>query len=179
MPNMKNQETLAQIKEELEECLPVRVVDYCGLTVKEIQELRSNIRETGATMKVYKNTLMHIALAESDLPTLDDMLEGPSAFVFAGSDVAAAAKAVKNFAKKNPNLEIKGGLMEGAAVSAAQVEAIASLPSREELLAQIAVPFRASHAALPLPSMACERTGPGHEGRGRPEGSCLRRSRAA
>ena len=66
------------------------------------------------------------------------MLEGPSAFVFAGSDVAAAAKAVKNFAKKNPNLEIKGGLMEGAAVSAAQVEAIASLPSREELLAQIA-----------------------------------------
>lgn len=58
--------------------------------------------------------------------------------MFAGSDVAAAAKAVKNFAKKNPNLEIKGGLMEGAAVSAAQVEAIASLPSREELLAQIA-----------------------------------------
>ena len=138
MPNMKNQETLAQIKEELEGVSAVGVVDYCGLTVKEIQELRSNIRETGATMKVYKNTLMHIALAESDLPTLDDMLEGPSAFVFAGSDVAAAAKAVKNFAKKNPNLEIKGGLMEGAAVSAAQVEAIASLPSREELLAQIA-----------------------------------------
>lgn len=138
MPNMKNQETLAQIKEELEGVSAVWVVDYCGLTVKEIQELRSNIRETGATMKVYKNTLMHIALAESDLPMLDDMLEGPSAFVFAGSDVAAAAKAVKNFAKKNPNLEIKGGLMEGAAVSAAQVEAIASLPSREELLAQIA-----------------------------------------
>lgn len=76
MPNMKNQETLAQIKEELEGVSAVWVVDYCGLTVKEIQELRSNIRETGATMKVYKNTLMHIALAESDLPTLDDMLEG-------------------------------------------------------------------------------------------------------
>ena len=60
------------------------------------------------------------------------------AFVFAGEDVAAAAKAVKNFAKTNKNLEIKGGLMEGAAVSAAEVEAIASLPSREELIAQIA-----------------------------------------
>ena len=80
-------------------------------------------------MKVYKNTVMRIALSESELPTLDDMLHGPSAFVFAGSDVAAAAKAVKEFAKSNENLQIKGGLMEGAAVSAAEVEAIASLPS--------------------------------------------------
>ena len=94
MPNVKNQETLSKIKEDLDGVSAVWVVDYCGLTVKEIQELRSNIRETGATMKVYKNTLMHIALAESDLPTLDDMLEGPSAFVFAGNDVAAAAKAI-------------------------------------------------------------------------------------
>ena len=69
---------------------------------------------------------------------LDDILEGPSAFVFAGDDVAAAAKAVKTFAKTNQNLEIKGGLMEGEQVSAAQVEAIASLPSREQLMAQIA-----------------------------------------
>ena len=114
------------------------VVDYCGLTVKDIQALRVAIRESGASMKVYKNTLMHIALDEAGLPTLDDILEGPSAFVFAGDDVAAAAKAVKTFAKTNQNLEIKGGLMEGEQVSAAQVEAIASLPSREELLAQIA-----------------------------------------
>ena len=138
MPNAKNQETLVKIKEDLEGVSAVWVVDYCGLTVKEIQNLRSEIRESGASLKVYKNTLMHIALAESELPTLDEMLEGPSAFVFAGSDVAAAAKAVKNFAKTNQNLEIKGGLMEGAAVTAAEVEAIASLPSREELLAQIA-----------------------------------------
>ena len=58
-------------------------------------------------LKVYKNTLMRLALSESDLPTLDDLLEGPSAFVFAGGDVAAAAKVVKNFAKANDNLEIK------------------------------------------------------------------------
>lgn len=138
MPNVKNQNMLAQIKEDLEGSSAVWVVDYCGLTVKEIQALRNEIREADASMKVYKNTLMHIALADADLPTLDDMLAGPSAFVFAGSDVAAAAKAVKNFAKTNQNLEIKGGLMEGKAVTAAEVEAIASLPSREELLAQIA-----------------------------------------
>ena len=133
MPNVKNQETLVKIKEDLDGVSAMWVVDYCGLTVKDIQALRTAIRESGASLKVYKNTLMHIALEESNLPTLDDMLAGPSAFVFAGNDVAAAAKAVKTFAKANKNLEIKGGLMEGE-----QVEAIASLPSREELLAQIA-----------------------------------------
>lgn len=138
MPNAKNQEMLTQIKEDLEGAGAVWVVDACGLSVKEAQALRRSVREAGATMKVYKNTVMHIALAEAELPTLDDMLHGPSAFVFAGNDVAAAAKAVKEFAKTNENLQIKGGLMEGAAVSAAEVEAIASLPSREELYAKIA-----------------------------------------
>ena len=135
MPNAQNKEMLEAIKADLDGVSAVWVVDYRGLTVKEIQNLRHSIREAGANMKVYKNTLMRIALEQSELPTLDDMLEGPSAFVFAGDDVAAAAK---NFAKDNQNLEIKGGLMEGKAVSAAEVEAIASLPSREELIAQIA-----------------------------------------
>ena len=138
MPSVKNETKLAQIKEDLEGAGAVWVVDACGLTVKETQALRQAVREAGASMKVYKNTLMHIALADAELPTLDDMLHGPSAFVFAGDDVAAAAKAVKEFSKTNETLEIKGGLMEGAAVSAAEVEAIASLPSREELYAHIA-----------------------------------------
>ena len=99
MPNVKNQETLVKIKEDLDGVSAMWVVDYCGLTVKDIQALRTAIRESGASLKVYKNTLMHIALEESNLPTLDDMLAGPSAFVFAGNDVAAAAKAVKTFAK--------------------------------------------------------------------------------
>ena len=148
MPNVKNQETLAVIKEELSNAGAVWVVDYCGLTVKEVQELRRSVREAGASMKVYKNTLVHIALEDAELPTLDDMLNGPSAFVFAGEDVAAAAKAVKNFAKGNDKLEIKGGLMEGKAVTAAEVEAIASLPSREELLAHIAAAINGVAKAL-------------------------------
>lgn len=138
MPNVKNQEMLTRIKEDLEGVSAVWVVDYCGLSVKEVQALRTAIRNAGASMKVYKNTLMHIALAESNLPTLDDILEGPSAFVFAEGDVAAAAKAVKDFAKTNRNLEIKGGLMEGESVTAAEVEAIAALPSREELIGRVA-----------------------------------------
>ncbi|WP_165169990.1 MULTISPECIES: 50S ribosomal protein L10 [unclassified Adlercreutzia] len=138
MPNAQNTEMLSNIKADLDGVTAMWIVDYRGLTVKEVQALRGSIREAGATMKVYKNTLMHIALEQAELPTLDGMLKGPSAFVFAGSDVAAAAKAVKEFAKGNDKLEIKGGLMEGAAVTAAEVEAIASLPSREELIAQIA-----------------------------------------
>ena len=118
MPNAKNQEMLANVKADLEATSAVWVVDYCGLTVKQIQELRRSVREAGAVMKVYKNTLVHIALADAELPTLDDMLQGPSAFVFCGDDVAAAAKAVKEFAKSNDVLEIKGGIMDGAAVSA-------------------------------------------------------------
>ncbi len=148
MPNAKNQETLAVIKEELGNAGAVWVVDYCGLTVKEVQELRRSIREAGASMKVYKNTLVHIALEEAELPTLDEMLNGPSAFVFAGEDVAAAAKAVKNFAKDNEKLEIKGGLMDGKAVTAEEVEAIASLPSRDELLAHIAAAINGVAKAL-------------------------------
>ena len=138
MPSAKNQEMLASIKDDLDGANAVWIVDYCGLTVNEIQQLRRDIREAGASMKVYKNTLMHIALDDADLPTCDDLLTGPNAFVFADKDAAAAAKAVKEFAASNENLEIKGGIMEGKEVSAEEVEAIASLPSREQLLGQIA-----------------------------------------
>lgn len=139
MPNAQNKETLAKIKEDLEGVSALWLVDYRGLTVKEAQQLRRDIRAAGARLTVYKNTLMKLALADAGLPAIDDLLEGPSAFVFAKEDPAAAAKAIKTFAKDNENLIIKGGLMEGEAVDAAQVEAIASLPSREELMAQIAM----------------------------------------
>lgn len=83
MPNAKNQSMLSAIKEDLEGAGAVWVVDACGLTVKEVEALRNAVRESGACMKVYKNTVMRIALSEAELPTLDDMLHGPSAFVFA------------------------------------------------------------------------------------------------
>lgn len=138
MPNAQNVETLAKIKDEIAAASAVWVVDYRGLTVKEAQQLRRNVREAGAHLVVYKNTLVKIALADAELPTMEDILQGPSAFVFAEDDPAAAAKAVKEFAKSNQNLVIKGGVMDGQQYDAAQVEAIASLPSREQLLAQIA-----------------------------------------
>lgn len=138
MPNIQNQETLAQIKEGLQAAGAVWVVDYRGLSVKDIQELRGLIRDAGARMIVYKNTLMHLALAELDMTSMDEILAGPSAFVFTGADPVAAAKVIRDFAKKNQNLEIKGGLMSGSFLTADEVQAVASLPSHDQLMGQIA-----------------------------------------
>ncbi|MEF2845721.1 MAG: 50S ribosomal protein L10 [Eggerthellaceae bacterium] len=137
MPSVQNTERLEVIKHDLEDIQAVWVVDYRGLTVKESEELRNSIREAGATMKVHKNTLVRLALKEMDMPSLDEILSGPSAFVFAAGDPVASAKALKDFAKKNENLVIKGGIMDGAFVDAEAVEKIAALPSREELIAKL------------------------------------------
>ena len=138
MPNARNIEMMENIKADLADVQAMWVIDACGLTVKEVEGLRRSVREAGAVMKVYKNTVMKKALAELELANLDEILEGPSAFVFCGGDVAAAAKAVTEFAKENKKLEIKGGMMDGAFVNAEEVKAIASLPSKEVLIAQIA-----------------------------------------
>ncbi len=137
MANAQNTEMLEAVKADLTDLSAMWVVDYRGLTVKEIQALRRSIREAGATMTVYKNTIMHIGLEQAGLPAIDDVLAGPSAFVFSGEDPVASAKALKDFAKTNNKLEIKGGIMDGQAVDAEQVNAIASLPSREELIAKL------------------------------------------
>lgn len=138
MPNVRNQEMMEAIKADLADVQAMWVVDACGLTVKEVEALRRSIRESGAIMKVYKNTIMRIALKELDLVDMDSILEGPSAFVFCEGDVAAAAKAITEYAKTNENLSVKGGMMDGKFVTPEEVAAIASLPSKEELLAKIA-----------------------------------------
>lgn len=137
MPSTKNQEKYAAIKEDLSKIQAMWVVDYRGLTVKESEALRRSIREADAVMKVYKNSLVELALKELDMPSMGDVLAGPSAFVFADGDPVASAKALKDFAKANENLVIKGGIMDGAFVDAEAVEKIAALPSREELIAKL------------------------------------------
>lgn len=138
MPNKHNVESLANIKEDIQDISAMWVVDYRGLTVKQIQELRRNIRESQASIKVYKNTLMKIAINELELPNMDEVLKGPSAFVISHEDPVSSAKVIRDFAKDNDALEIKGGIMDGNFVDAEGVKAIASLPSREEVYAQIA-----------------------------------------
>ena len=137
MPNKIKEQMIAEITEAVEKSNIIWVVDYRGLTVKQTEALRGQIRANEASLKVYKNTLVKRVLAEKGLPTLDDVLAGPSAFVFASGDPVASAKALKTFAQTNKQLVMKGGILDGAQMSAEQVKAIADLPSREELLAKL------------------------------------------
>ena len=137
MPNAQNVETMAFLKEELQGVTAVWAVNYSGLTVKKSQELRRNLRGADAEMHVFKNTLMKKALAATNMPAMDEILEGPSAFIFAKGEPNAAAKVVKDFAKANPAIELKGGIMDGAFLNAEQAMAVANLPSKEELLAKV------------------------------------------
>ncbi len=137
MPTAAKEEKIRQTVEDINNAAAIWVVDYRGLTVKESEALRHAVREAGASMKILKNTLTMRALEEAGLPKMEGILNGPSAFVFAEGDPVASAKALKQFAKENKQLEIKGGIMDGREVSAADVVAIAELPSREELIAML------------------------------------------
>lgn len=137
MATAKKQDLIVEIKDKLVSAEAVIMTDYRGLTVKQMGQLRSKLREVGAEVKVYKNTLTQIAVRELDLPNMDSYLEGPTAFVFAEGDPVAPAKALAAFMKENKALELKGGFVQNALVDADGVKAIATLPSREELIAKL------------------------------------------
>jgi len=137
MPTVQKEALVEEIKGRLTSSEGVIMVDYRGLSVKEMQELRANVRASGADITVYKNRLTQIALRELAMPSLDDFLTGPTAFVFAGEDPVAPAKAINDFSRAHQALEIKGGLVQNQVVDAAGVKAIALLPSREELIAKL------------------------------------------
>jgi large subunit ribosomal protein L10 len=137
MPTLEKTELVAEIKERFNCSEAVIMIDYRGLTVKEMQELRSKIRASGAEAKIYKNTLTEIAIRELGLVSMDEFLAGPTAFVFASGDPVGPAKVLQAFAKEHKALEIKGGFVQNQLVDAAGMKAIASLPSREELIAKL------------------------------------------
>ena len=137
MPTVRKEELVEEIKDRFSGSQAVIMADYRGLSVKEMQQLRTKLREIGAEITVYKNSLTEIAMRELALPKMDEYLAGPTAFVFAGEDPVAPAKALTAFAKEHKALELKGGLVENQVVNAEGIKAIASLPSREELIAKL------------------------------------------
>ena len=137
MPTIGKEQTVAEIKDRFARASSVILVDYRGLTVKELQQLRGVLRDAECELTVYKNTLAEIAIRELAMPDLGSLLEGPSAFTFSFGDPVAPAKALAAFAKEHKALELKGGLIERNVVDAAGVKALAALPSREELLAKL------------------------------------------
>ena len=130
--------TVGEIADKMSKVEVVFVTEYRGLTVGALAELRGALRNAGSEHKVYKNTLARRAAVDTGNSALVDLLVGPSALTFVSGDAAATAKALKEFSKTNPLLVIKGGALAGKLLTAKDVEALADLPSREVLLAQLA-----------------------------------------
>jgi len=137
MPANSKVTVVAEIKERFTACPNVLLVDYRGLNVQSVSKLRNELRAAGSEMVVYKNTLTQIAMRELALPSMENLLEGPSAFIFTEDDPVASAKVLANFAKENEALELKGGLVQSQIIDEAGLKALATLPSREELLAKL------------------------------------------
>mgnify|MGYP000644327334 FL=1 len=130
------QPIVQEISENIKDAQSVVVVDYRGLTVAEDTQLRKALREAGVTYKVYKNTLVNFAIKGTDFESLSDVLEGPNAFAISTTDATAPARVIAKFAKTAPALEIKAGVVEGTFYDADGMKAIATIPSREELLSK-------------------------------------------
>ncbi|MGV8082146.1 MAG: 50S ribosomal protein L10 [Coriobacteriia bacterium] len=137
MPTAQKEQLVSEIKDRFADCDSVIMTDYRGLTVKEMQELRGLLRDAGGEFKVYKNSLTMIAMRELALPEMDEYLAGPTAIVFVDQDPVGPAKVLNTFAKTHKTLVVKGGLVQNRVLNAEGVKAVASLPSREELVAKL------------------------------------------
>ena len=136
---------VAELKEEFSTSAAAVLTEYRGLTVKDLRNLRRSLGED-ATYAVAKNTLAAIAAKEAGIEGLDESLTGPTAIAFVKGDIAAAAKGLRDFAKANPFLAIKGGVLEGKFLDSQAVLKLADLESREVLLAKMAGALQANLA---------------------------------
>ena len=126
-----------KIAEEIKDAQSVVLVDYRGLTVAQDTELRKQLREAGVVYKVYKNTMMKRAFEGTEFAALDDCLEGPSAIAISKDDATAPARILAKYAKQFPALELIAGVVEGNYNDQAGIQALSTIPSREELLGKL------------------------------------------
>ena len=141
--------TVDEVKSKVSGTSTAVVTEYRGLTVAQISALRRQLRALGADYKVFKNTLVLRAISGTSVEPMGEYLTGPTAIAFVDGDVSAVAKALREFAKETPKLVIKGGVLDGKALSTSDLAALADLPSRDVLLAQLA-----GLLASPLRTMA-------------------------
>jgi large subunit ribosomal protein L10 len=143
MPRPEKVAVVEEIRTKLAEADAAMLTEYRGLTVHELADLRASLRGSGTEYKVFKNTLARRAVAEAGLDDVASMFEGPVAIAFVRGDAAGAAKALRDFGRTNPALVVKGGLLGARLVTPVEIEALAELPARDVLLAQVAGAFQA------------------------------------
>ena len=131
------QPIVQEISETIKDAQSVVVVDYRGLTVAEDTQLRKQLREAGVSYKVYKNTLVTRAAKELGIEGIAEYLNGPVSMAFGYEDVTAPARILNDFAKDHKKLELKAGLVEGEIYDKAKLEQLASIPSKEVLIAKL------------------------------------------
>jgi large subunit ribosomal protein L10 len=127
-----------EVRERLAASDGAVLTEYRGLTVAALANLRRELATAGGDYKVYKNTLVRLAVADGPKESIRDLLTGPTAIAFVQGDVSAVAKALRDFSKANPNLVIKGGIVGDGLLSASEMTVLADLPPRQTLLAQFA-----------------------------------------
>lgn len=132
----KKQGIIDEVSEKVKNSSSFIAFEYQGLTVAETNELRRNLKESGSEFKIYKNTLVNRALKSLDVD-LEKELNGPKAFAF-GVDAVAPIKALSDFAKKHPALELKVGIVDGSIMDKAMLDKLATIPSKEGLLTMVA-----------------------------------------
>jgi large subunit ribosomal protein L10 len=129
---------IAEIARQIEGAQAILAVDYRGISVPQVAELRAGLRDADATFRVVKNSLTERAADQSGAETLKPLLTGPTALTFVRGDVAGAARAIADYGRASQLLPFKGGLMEGATLDVEQIRALSRLPSRQVLYGQLA-----------------------------------------
>lgn len=127
------------IKAKIQDAQSIVLVDYRGLNVEEVTELRRQCTQAGVEFKVYKNSMMGFAFKEAGYDSFEEYLAGPNAIAISQNDSVLAAKIVNDFAKTHTKLELRAGIVDGEILNADNIKAIASLPSKETLITQIAI----------------------------------------
>lgn len=133
----EKQQVVEEIRGKFQEAQSAVLVDYRGLNVEEVTQLRSKFREEGVDYKVYKNTMIRFAAKEAGLEGLLEHLVGPTAVAFGMEDPVAAAKIIYDFAKEHEALDIKAGMVDGDVIDVDGVKNLAELPPREILIAKV------------------------------------------
>lgn len=136
MARQKKELFVEELAGKMEEAASLIFTDYRGLDVAKMTSLRKSLREAGVEYRVVKNTLVRFAAEKAQIENLDDMTVGPTAIAFGLKDPVAPAKILLDFAKGNPDLEIKGGVLEGNIIDLSRVEYLSKIPSREVLLSK-------------------------------------------
>ncbi|SDL32412.1 50S ribosomal protein L10 [Natronincola ferrireducens] len=152
---------VAEITEKLQNSTAAVVVDYRGLKVEEVTELRRKFREAGVEYKVYKNTLMKRAAENAGMTDLVESLVGPNAVAFSYDDPVAPARIASDFAKAHKNLELRVGIVEGAFYNEDKLKELADVPSREVLIAKLLGSLKApvSNFAYLIQAIADQKAG--------------------